>query len=904
MTFSPRHRIPQLTARTIIALTTFVASWAGVLPRARAAAISFVVSGGGWGHGVGMSQWGAKGQADAGRPFEQILTHYYQGTSVGAFSMPSEVRVGILWDRLDIQVTASGPFEIHYQSPSGELLAEEAADQIWRISTDGSGSLVLTGPGGQQIVRPGGTNALFVTYAHRGSLLRLPQTGIRYAYGHLEINSYAEGGPWRLRAIAAAMTMQQYLYGLGEVPSSWPAEALKAQATAGRTYAVEHIRRLGQHRPVCNCGLYGSTADQAYVGYEKEAGLFGDRWRKAVDDTDGAAVLYGGAPIEAFYSSSSGGHTENNENVWGGSPRPYLRGVSDPWDVASPHFTWTVTFGVEELQNRLRAFPETSVGVPYSVETLAPYGVSGRVLPVINDAEGGVRITGSAGTKRVSGNALRSVLNLKSTLFRVIRTGLHPDGTMIKGSGSAVYRIENQRLRGFPTMSTLTSWAKPEEIITVDDASLLQYKGAEFGFRDGTLIITPGGTVWIISGGLKRGFTSAEAFTGLGFSWSNLVPVSWEEAALHPEGVPISSTAYHPDGSLLKASGPAVWWMQGGAKRPMPTQAVFDSRFKSNEIVTVSDERINSYPDGPLLGYRDGSLIMTPGGTVWIVSGEQRRGFTSAEAFEALGYSWNNVRAITWEEAAAHPEGVPVSSSSQPHPDGTLLRGSLPYRYVLRGMRHLVRIDKVFDSWNFGHGEIVRIPDARLAGYDSGNPPLGFRDGSLILDPGGTVWLISGGHRRGFTSASAFNELGYSWSNIVSVSWGEIGLHPEGPVIGTGAAHPDGTLFKGSGNTVWWLLGGAKRPLPSMAVLESWFRPSEIVTTSDARIQSYPDGPVLGFRDGTLIAPDVTVWVISNGARRGFTSAEIFSALGYSWNNIRRVSWAEAGLHPEGEHIR
>ena len=132
---------------------------------------------------------------------------------------------------------------------------------------------------------------------------------------------------------------QHYLYGLGEVPSSWPVSALKTQAIAARTYA---FRPPAQHRAVCDCALYASSYDQVYAGWDKEGGVDGDRWVAAVNQTDGQVVLNGGTTIQAFYMSSSGGYTENNENVWGGTPIDYLRGVCDPGDYtsANPNATW------------------------------------------------------------------------------------------------------------------------------------------------------------------------------------------------------------------------------------------------------------------------------------------------------------------------------------------------------------------------------------------------------------------------------------------------------------------------------------------------------------------------------------------------------------------------------------
>lgn len=902
MSFPSRRRL-------LVSCAIVAALAAGVLPTGAqaAAAVSFRITGGGFGHLIGMSQYGAKGQADHGRNFREILTYYYSGTSVSAAAMPPEVRVGVMWNSGEIQVTGDGPFEFHYGSPGGELLATGASGQTWRVNTDGSGNFVLRRPDGSAAARrAGGSTALFVTYGHRGTLLRLPQTGFRYKYGVLELNSYRSSS-WMLRGIIAGMNMQQYLYGLGEVPSSWPREVLRAQAVAGRTYAAEKISRLGQTRAPCNCAMFASTLDQAYVGYEKEASsTFGPIWRGAVDDTNSLAVLYGGKPIEAYYFSSSGGHTEHSENVFSSS-RPYLRGRPDPWDVVSPHHSWTVTLSYQDLQNRLNANSSTRVGILSGIRTLSPYGVSGAVLRPIDSNSGGVRITGSGGTKHVSGATLRSVLGLKSSRFRIARTGLHPDGTLVKGSGPGVYRIESGRLRPLPGMSVLSTWGTTSEIVGVSNASLLQYATPHAGFRDGTLIQVSGEpAVFIISDGRRRPFSSAVVFEGLGYEWGDIVKVSRSETGIHPVGQPVQATSKHPNGTLLKGSGAAVYWLEDGHRRGIPSMRIFSTWFDTDEIVEVSDAVLGSYPTGRRLGYRSGILMLTAEGTVWIVSRGTRRAFTSAAVFTGLGYSFGNVRKVSSEEARLHRVGPNVSSTSQVNPWGTLASGSIPIRYLIeRGVRYSMLSDKVFSSWNYSLAEIARPSDAKMAGYRTNNPPRGFRNGSLVGAPSGTVYLISYGRRLAFSSASVFLGLGYSFSGVKPASWAEVRVHPAGSNISSTKSHPDGTLVKGSSAAIWWLLDGRRRPFPSIEVFRSWrMSTRQVVTISDSRLRSYPAGGAVGFRDGALIGtPDGAVWAISNRRRRPFTSAGAFLSLGYSFSNVRWVSFAEANLHSAGEPI-
>ena len=121
------------------------------------------------------------------------------------------------------------------------------------------------------------------------------------------------------------LLLEGYLRGVvpRESPSSWPQAALRAQAVAARSYAVRGIKDQGDF------DLYCTVASQVYNGYDGEA----DSTNAAVKATAGVVPTSGGRPIVAYFFSTSGGHTENIENVWGGSPVPYLKGVSDPYDT-------------------------------------------------------------------------------------------------------------------------------------------------------------------------------------------------------------------------------------------------------------------------------------------------------------------------------------------------------------------------------------------------------------------------------------------------------------------------------------------------------------------------------------------------------------------------------------------
>jgi SpoIID/LytB domain protein len=372
------------------------------------AASTYTFRGRGWGHGLGMSQWGARGLAAKGKTASSILKHYYSRTIVESKPVPSSIRVGLLQERAEIWIEGDGRFDLHDRN--GARRASGQAGERWRVVPYSTGRLAVFRPGSGRAVFTTGV-PVTVRWEQYGTLLKLPQTGYTYKRGRLDVDVNPTTDKSRAILIVG---FEAYLYGLGEMPSSWHTEALEAQAIAGRTYALEKVLRLGQQRPVCNCGVYASTADQAYVGRQHEV----QRWTDAVKNTAGLVVTYADKPIQALYSSSSGGYTEHNEYVFGGSPLPYLRGKCDPGDYYggdNPHSNWTVRMTDDQVSEEMKDAGRY-VGLVVDIDYVAPRGVSGRLTPMTDIDDGGVRVEGTRGTQRMSGGTFRSILGLKSSL--------------------------------------------------------------------------------------------------------------------------------------------------------------------------------------------------------------------------------------------------------------------------------------------------------------------------------------------------------------------------------------------------------------------------------------------------------------------------------------------------------
>jgi stage II sporulation protein D len=368
------------------------------------AADSFTFFGSGWGHGLGMSQWGAYGLALDGWSPARILTHFYSRTRVATFDQaPSRLRIGLAQGNQKYRLSASaGDVELRVGDPkNGDVAATIPDGQTWTVRLVNSRFAIFDGSGASVGDPVGGPSTpLYASYEPNGARVHVAQAGHTYNRGSIELGIYDCANACTMRLVLS-IAPQDYLYGLAEVPSSWPKPALAAQAIAARTYAFRRVQTSGQHRDVCDCALYASSLDQVYAGWDKEGAIDGNRWVAAVNATDGKVLEFKGSLIQAFYSSSSGGYTENNENVWGGTPIPYLRGVCDPGDYtsANPNAVWQVSFSTKQVTTKL------GLGIgPVQRFTNVVRGVSGRIVTV--DVKGG------HGSATISGDQLRAALAL------------------------------------------------------------------------------------------------------------------------------------------------------------------------------------------------------------------------------------------------------------------------------------------------------------------------------------------------------------------------------------------------------------------------------------------------------------------------------------------------------------
>jgi stage II sporulation protein D len=353
---------PGTTQGTTTATTTTATSPSNLSTATRVLAFT----GHGFGHGLGLAQWGAYGYAQHGWTYRRILAHYYGGTTLGTTRVKT-VRV-LLAQEKTVQLAATAPWVVVDGAGTKVALDAGAVTLGPKLALD------------RQTLRP---PLAFTSKAplqvdgraYRGKLLVLPDGKLLDVVGSLGLEAYLKG-------VVPA-----------EMPTAWPAEALKAQAVAARSYALAN---LAKGRPY---DLYGDTRSQAYGGVAVESPAAS----AAVDATKGQVVLYKGKIADTLFFSSSGGRTASALESTGVDV-PYLQSVDDPYDTLSPYHDWgPVLYDAAAVAKQLKlSMPVSSVAVAN--------GASGRVKTMVVTSDDDAQVS-------LTGNQARSVLGLRSTWF-------------------------------------------------------------------------------------------------------------------------------------------------------------------------------------------------------------------------------------------------------------------------------------------------------------------------------------------------------------------------------------------------------------------------------------------------------------------------------------------------------
>ena len=420
----------------------------GALP---ALAADVVVNGGGWGHGIGMSQWGAQAMAQDGKSAEQILTHFYSEAQFGEVgdefvdqAEPLHIGVG-----QNLTSTSFRPINGNLTVCQAGQCHTAAPGETWTLQFIGSGQCRLLN-GAVVMVTGLPCNGEITWEGQPNTRVNFLASARTYARGRIVFKpndpDLSPLTPPTGFHVVIEVPLEAYLYGLGEVPSNWEPEALHAQAIAARTYALykAYVWRAGPN-PVCGCHLYSTTADQAYLGWHTssnltEAGSGGSNWKAAVDATAGKAMWHSYHPLtptghrramEAYYFSSTGDNTENNEEKWGGNPYPYLRSVDDPGATS-----WTKGFSYASFAGSLGFSEVTWVNIVDRYD-------SGR--PTAIEVQG--TISGSPATQTFSSLQFANELSLKAQWVHSVDGFIPPGADKVvlhnPGTGQWSYRGAN-----------------------------------------------------------------------------------------------------------------------------------------------------------------------------------------------------------------------------------------------------------------------------------------------------------------------------------------------------------------------------------------------------------------------------------------------------------------------------
>jgi len=384
--------------------------------------VSFQVQGAGYGHGVGMSQIGARAKAIAGETATAIISYYYKDVAIEPLDDTKILRVNI-GHLLTSAKMATSTQDATMQIFSGDI--GDAQDVVPLATVPVKSSLNFTILG--STVLPSIVTGKKTVSIPRNRIFTVRWSGTRYLPGvdgvislsHTTTTKKYRYGQMQFRAVKAATLgyrievtnsvrlSDEYLWGISEVPSSWPEAALQAQAIASRTYAMS---KAGIYRSSCDCDLYGEISDQSFLGYAKEIEKgWGQFWKAAVTNTAGLTITQAGKPITAYFGSSTGGLTETAVNAWG-TEKSFTQTVADVSSldpVLNPRFyKWD------------RTITQASVAAAFLLPDVVTLEI---VTKNATGTVGTIRATSSTGIqKSLRGETFRSRTKIPSAYFELV----------------------------------------------------------------------------------------------------------------------------------------------------------------------------------------------------------------------------------------------------------------------------------------------------------------------------------------------------------------------------------------------------------------------------------------------------------------------------------------------------
>jgi SpoIID/LytB domain protein len=357
--------------------------------------------GNGYGHGVGMSQIGARSRALSGESASVILNYYYKDVQVAPFVDTHTIRVNIAHLVKSIAFTTHTP-GARIDVFEGDIGNSVEFMPVASYATKKRATFTLASLPKER--------ALTLRWVGENPIITMTQgsASTKYKYGYITIKALKG-------ALVVTNTLalrDEYLWGISEVPSSWPAAALEAQAIASRSYALS---KLSIVRPSCDCQVFSHISDQNFVGYSKESEpRFGHFWKDAVtrtiiDTSTSLVVLSNGKPAQTYFFSSSGGATQTTLDAWGAATA-FTQSVPDTASVdvkLNPRFASWKASSTQELVAKAFLLPNV-----VSLEILSR-NQAGAVTYIAATSAEGV-------TKKIRGDTFRSRAKLPSPWFSLV----------------------------------------------------------------------------------------------------------------------------------------------------------------------------------------------------------------------------------------------------------------------------------------------------------------------------------------------------------------------------------------------------------------------------------------------------------------------------------------------------
>ena len=362
---------------------------------------TFEFTGSGYGHGVGMSQIGARSRALAGESASAILNYYFKDVQVAPFVDTHTIRVNIA------HLVKSVSFTTHTPGARIDVFEGDVGNSTQSLPLTSFATKKRTTFTTASLPKE---KALTLRWVGENPIITMTQGTVstKYKYGYITIKALKG-------ALVVTNTLalrDEYLWGISEVPSSWPAAALEAQAIASRSYALS---KLSVIRPSCDCQVYSHITDQNFVGYSKESeARFGLLWKDAVsrtivDTQTSLVVLSNGKPAQTYFFSSSGGATQTTRDAWG-EATAFTQSVPDSASVditLNPRFASWKASSTQELVAKAFLLPNV-----VSLEILSR-NQAGAVTYIAATSSDGV-------TKKIRGDTFRSRAKLPSPWFSLV----------------------------------------------------------------------------------------------------------------------------------------------------------------------------------------------------------------------------------------------------------------------------------------------------------------------------------------------------------------------------------------------------------------------------------------------------------------------------------------------------